>query len=140
MKKIMIFIVIILISIQFINVEQTNPPVKFQMSLPDKVKSVIERACYDCHSNLTEWKWYSKIAPASFLISHQVKEGRKYLNFSDWNPYLISEEKIKQKIWEVILNEKMPPWTYRIVNSKGKLSEEEKRRIKEWALSRKSLY
>jgi hypothetical protein len=136
MKKILLFIVIVLIGIQFIPVERTNPPVKSEMPMPSNVKEVISRACYDCHSNNTEWKWYSKVAPVSFLISYDVREGRKHLNFTEWNNYASNEEKTKEEIWEEVLNEKMPPWSYRVVNPKGKLSQEDKRIIREWATSR----
>ncbi|MCX7610908.1 MAG: heme-binding domain-containing protein [Ignavibacterium sp.] len=136
MKKLLIIIAVILIGIQFIPVERTNPPVKNEMPMPSKVKEVISRACYDCHSNNTEWKWYSKVAPMSFLISYDVKEGREHLNFTEWDYYSMNEEKVKQEIWEEVLKERMPPWSYRVVNPKGKLSEEDKRTLREWALER----
>ncbi|MCS7054482.1 MAG: heme-binding domain-containing protein [Ignavibacterium sp.] len=136
MKKLLIIIAVILIGIQFIPVERTNPPVKNEMPMPSKVKEVISRACYDCHSNNTEWKWYSKVAPMSFLISYDVKEGREHLNFTEWNYYSMEENEIKQEIWEEVLKERMPPWSYRVVNPKGKLSEEDKRILREWALER----
>jgi hypothetical protein len=39
-------------------------------------------ACFDCHSNQTVWPWYSNIAPMSWLIQHDVDEGRAALNWS----------------------------------------------------------
>lgn len=136
MRKLFIILILILIGIQFISVEQNNPPVKSEMSMPSQVKNVFQKACYDCHSNLTEWKWYSKIAPISFLISYDVKEGREHLNFSEWDEYSMDEKKIKKEIWSEVLNEKMPPWFYRIGNPKGKLSDEDKKIIRQWALSK----
>lgn len=136
MKKLLIVLAVILIGIQFIPVERTNPPVKSEMPMPANVKEVIQRACYDCHSNNTEWRWYSKVAPMSFLISYDVKEGREHLNFTEWNYYSGNEKEVKEEIWEEVLKEKMPPWSYRVVNPKGKLSDEDKRIIREWALER----
>ena len=43
------------------------------------------RACFDCHSNETTWPWYTNVAPASWLIQHDVEEGQRQLNFSEWN-------------------------------------------------------
>jgi hypothetical protein len=136
MKKFLLFLLIVLIGIQFIPVERSNPPIKQEMPMPNNVKEVLVRACYDCHSNTTEWKWYSKVAPMSFLISYDVKEGREHLNFTEWDYYSMKEDKIKEEIWEEVLKERMPPWSYRVVNPKGKLSDEDKRIIREWALSR----
>lgn len=136
MKKFLLFLLIVLIVIQFIPVERSNSPIKQEMPMPNNVKEVLVRACYDCHSNTTEWKWYSKVAPMSFLISYDVKEGREHLNFTEWDYYSMKEDKIKEEIWEEVLKERMPPWSYRVFNPKGKLSDEDKRIIREWALSR----
>lgn len=136
MKKFLFFLLIVLIGIQFIPVEQNNPPVKQEMPMPVNVKEILSRSCFDCHSNLTEWQWYSKVAPMSFLITNHVKEGREHLNFTEWDYYSTNYDKVKKEIWEEVLNEKMPPWSYRVINPKGKLSDEDKRIIREWALSR----
>jgi hypothetical protein len=45
---------------------------------------MLHAACYDCHSSETLWPWYSHIAPMSWLIASDVKEGREHLNLSDW--------------------------------------------------------
>ncbi len=136
MKKVLFFLVIALIGIQFIPVERTNPPVKQEMPIPNEVREVLVRACYDCHSNLTEWKWYSKVAPISFLITHYVNEGREHLNFTEWNDYTSDYDKVRKEIWEEVSKERMPPYSYRVMNPKGKLSDEDKRKLRNWALSR----
>ena len=63
----------------------TNPPVvkEFNWTTP-AAKEIAQRACYDCHSNETKWLWYSSIAPVSWLVAHDVDEGRAVFNFSDW--------------------------------------------------------
>lgn len=50
-----------------------------------QTRDLVVRACYDCHSNQTTWPWYSNIAPVSWLIQHDVVEGRARLNFTEWN-------------------------------------------------------
>ncbi|MFN8499078.1 MAG: heme-binding domain-containing protein [Anaerolineae bacterium] len=64
----------------------TNPPVvqEPQWDSP-QTRELAVRACYDCHSNETVWPWYTNVAPASWLIQHDVEEGRQRLNFSEWN-------------------------------------------------------
>lgn len=73
------------ILIQFVPVPgvQHDPAVLAQPSWNSPLtRSLAVRACYDCHSNLTQWPWYSRIAPVSWLIVHHVAEGRAALDFS----------------------------------------------------------
>lgn len=65
--------------------DHTNPPVVQEpaWSSPE-VRALAQRACFDCHSNETVYPWYSNIAPVSWLVQHDVEEGRSKLNFSDW--------------------------------------------------------
>jgi cytochrome c551/c552 len=133
MKKILIAIVIIFIAIQFIPVERTNPPVTQEVNAPEEVKTILKKACYDCHSNETNWYWYTKIAPVSFLTSNDVKEGREDINFSEWDKLSGKESKAKEEIWEEVRDEKMPPWQYRIMHSEAKLTDEEKNILRRWA-------
>ena len=83
MKKLTALLILVLIGIQFIPVERTNPPVVLDVDAPPQVKEILKKACYDCHSNDTEWAWYTKIAPMSFLAIKDVDEGREHLNFSE---------------------------------------------------------
>ena len=66
--------------------DHTNPAVgaEPQWDRP-QTRDLAVRACYDCHSNQTTWPWYSNIAPVSWLIQHDVAQGRSRLNFTDWN-------------------------------------------------------
>lgn len=132
MKKILIALVIIFVGIQFIPVERTNPPVTYEINAPEQIKSILKKACYDCHSNETDWVWYTKIAPVSFLMANDVKEGRERLNFSEWDKVQGKETKVKEEIWEEVRDEKMPPWQYRIIHSEAKLSDEEKNILRNW--------
>lgn len=134
MKKFIGFIILALIAIQFIPVERTNPPVTNEINAPSDVKAILKRACYNCHSNETEWVWYTKIAPASFLAINDVDEGRQHLNFSEWN--VSKEAKAKEEIWEEIREEQMPPWQYKIFHSETKLTLEEKDLLRNWATSK----
>ena len=63
------------IVIQFVPVNRTNPPVEGDLRAPTEVLSVLRRACYDCHSNETVWPWYSRVAPLSWVIAHDVTRG-----------------------------------------------------------------
>jgi hypothetical protein len=79
---------LILVLIQFLPVgaPRTNPPVVAEPSWDSvRTRELFYRACADCHSNETRWPWYSKVAPVSWLVSHDVAEAREHLNVSEWN-------------------------------------------------------
>ena len=63
------------------------------------------RACFDCHSSETVWPWYSKIAPASWLLARDVSEARNVFNFSAWKSGDISPERAAR----VVSEREMPP-------------------------------
>ncbi len=64
----------------------TNPAVRAEPTWDSpKTRELFGRACADCHSNQTEWPWYSHVAPVSWLVQHDVEEGRGKLNVSEWD-------------------------------------------------------
>ena len=77
----------VLVIAQAFRIDTTNPPIQQDVAAPPAVAAVLRRACYDCHSNETVWPWYSQVAPISWLLERDVREGREELNFSVWNMY-----------------------------------------------------
>lgn len=120
-------LVVLLVVIQFIPVDKTNPAVA---SEPDwdspQTRELAKVACFDCHSNETEWPWYAKIAPSSWLLSHDVEEGRGILNFSEWGS---GEQEELEEVAEVIDEGEMPPWYYSMMHSDAQLSDAEKENL-----------
>lgn len=132
---ILAIIITLLFAIQFMPVKTNNPPALSDFSGPENIKAILQRSCYDCHSNLTHWPWYSQIAPISWLISHDVQEGREHLNFSTWDSYSIKKQTHKiEEIWEHVEKAEMPPKTYLYLHSKAKLSAADKEAMKNWAI------
>ena len=123
-KKILIAIVVILVVIQFIPVDITNPPVTEEIKAPENVMNILHTSCYDCHSNKTNWPWYSYVAPVSFFISSDVSEGRHHLNFTEWNKY---DEKRREKkldgVEEMVEEGDMPLATYKLMHPSARLDE-----------------
>jgi mono/diheme cytochrome c family protein len=65
--------------------DHTNPPVVAEPTWDSpQTRALFVRACADCHSNQTVWPWYSNIAPVSWLVAHDVEEGRAKFNVSMW--------------------------------------------------------
>lgn len=118
---------------QLVSFERTNPPVTGEVPAPAEVKPLLQRACYDCHSNQTVWPWYSRVAPASWLLHRDVVVGRKELNFSEWGQYTPERKAKKQKEMLHELEEgAMPPWFYLPLHAEAKLSADEKATLLAW--------
>lgn len=129
----LIVIVLFFAAIQLVPVSRSNPPVETEVPAPDEVKTVLKRACYDCHSNEVKWPWYSYVAPASWLVAYDVKEARKELNFSTWNRFDAEKrnKKIKE-IWEEVSEGEMPLWQYTLIHSDARLSRTDLALIQSW--------
>ncbi len=127
-----IFLVALLI-IQVIRIDRTNPPVRSDLSADPAVKSVLSRACYNCHSNETIWPWYSGLAPVSWLVGWDVKNGRQHLNFSEWGD-LDERAQLRKRteIAEEVKAGEMPPWYYSMVRGASRLSSSEQNLIAAW--------
>ena len=132
MKWLVIALCITIVGIQLVPVKRTNPEVVYDFDGPEEVKAVLKRSCYDCHSNETEWPWYSRVAPASWLVSHHVEDGRKHLNFSEWEA-LKEMGWIRSEIVEEIAEGKMPMKSYLRLHSEAKVTDEELAVLKKWA-------
>lgn len=126
----------LLLIIQILPVERENPPVGGELQAPAEVLSILERACYDCHSNQTSWPWYSRIAPVSWMVADHVEEGREHLNFSEWDSYALDKQTHKiEEVWEEIEEGEMPLWQYTLIHRDAVLSDQEKETIRQWSQS-----
>lgn len=132
-KYSVIGLVIIFVLIQLIPVDRNNPPITGEINVPLEVKNILQRSCYDCHSNQTDWPFYSYVAPVSWLVARDVREGRKELNFSEWNKYDAKKRNKKYKeTYKEIKDGEMPMKIYLITHPSADLNENEKQIIKNW--------
>lgn len=129
-------VAVILIGMQFIQPERTNPPSEPNASFEALAKpspeaaTGLKRACGDCHSHQTVWPWYSRIAPASWIIAQDVREGRAHLNLSNWNqPAAEAEGEAGRpglrEMCEEVQAGKMPPRSYRLLHPRARLTKPE---------------
>src|SRR5262245_36424105 len=126
--------VIVLLVAQLIPVPRSNPAVETEVPVAPELHEVLRRSCYDCHSNETAWPWYSRVAPLSWLVAHDVGEGRQSLNFSTWNR-LSPEERAEAILesWEHAEEGDMPPWYYLLVHGDARLSDADRALLRTWA-------
>jgi len=132
MKKILLYVlgvgVILLGLIQLVPFghDHTNPPTVSEPNWNSpEIRQMVKEHCFQCHSNETQWPWYSNIAPASWLISYDVVEGRSKFNFSDWsaNPGELDE------MVSTINEGEMPPIQYWLIHPNSKLNDQQKQAL-----------
>ncbi len=71
------------LGLQLARPELHNPPVTAEIQAPEEVRQVLRNSCYSCHSNETKLPWFDQVVPAYWIVSHDVKEARRHLNFSE---------------------------------------------------------
>ena len=122
------------IAIQLVPVSRTNPPVEGDFRGSAEVVSVLRRACYDCHSNQTVWPWYSRVAPVSWVIAHDVNEGRAELNFSTWDQLSTEKQaKAMKESWKEVAEGEMPTWYYVVLHPEARLSANDQSVLQAWS-------
>jgi hypothetical protein len=104
----------------------TNPPVTGEPTWDaPATRALAKQACFDCHSNETEWPAYANIAPVSWLVQHDVDEGRAALNFSEWTrPQKEAKEAAKE-----LREGEMPPTAYTLIHAHARLSAADQDRL-----------
>jgi hypothetical protein len=124
----------LILLIQLIPVEQTNPPVEADLVAPAPVKDILRRACYDCHSHETRWPWYSRVAPFSWWLAEHVTEGRADLNFSQWPLFdFEARELMLRDIEKQLEDGTMPLRSYVLGHREARLSDGDREILLDWA-------
>lgn len=139
MKKALVIALLVLlavaIAIQLVRPERDNPDVVALVVVDDpQVEQILRRACFDCHSHETRWPWYSAVAPASWLVVHDVEEAREHLNFSNWEP----DPHLFEEICEEVGEGHMPLKKYLALHPDARLSEGDRETICGWAKSQEN--
>lgn len=139
-KKILWALLIIIVVIQFIRPEKNKAAtvsandISQHYEVPTEVDKILSRACKDCHSNNTNYPWYSNIQPVGWWLANHVKDGKKELNFSEFATYdpKRRHHKLEEVIEEVKENH-MPLDSYLWIHDEAKLSADEKKTLLLWA-------
>jgi mono/diheme cytochrome c family protein len=106
--------------------DHTNPPVVQEPAWNSpRTRELFFRACKNCHSNRTEWPWYSSVAPASWLVQHDVEEARSHFDVSEWG----RKHNHGDEAAKMVREGEMPPWYYRPAHPEAWLSDPERREL-----------
>lgn len=125
----------ILILIQFIRPSKNTGKAISENSMVTtvEVNKVLQKSCFDCHSNNTEYPWYCSIQPIGWWTAHHVNEGKQELNFSEFNSYTLKRKLKKLKeIKEQLDENEMPLSSYTFIHSDAKLSPNDKDLLLKW--------
>lgn len=140
-KKIMLALLVIFLLMQAFRPTKnlsanTENDISVSYPVPTEVKTILAKACNDCHSNKTEYPWYANIQPAAFWLNDHVVDGKRHLNFNEFNKYRIAKQykKLEECIDEVKEGE-MPLESYTLIHKNAILTEAEKITLTNWCLS-----
>lgn len=104
--------------------DHTNPPVIAEPAWDTpRTRALFMHACGDCHSNETVWPWYSHVAPVSWLVYHDVEEGREHFNISAWGH---QKKNDGDEAAEELREGEMPPWVYLPTHPEARLDDHER--------------
>ena len=130
----------LLVLIQFVRTSRINPPVDPAREIAavhpttPAVSTLLQRSCNDCHSNRTVWPWYSNVAPASWLVAHDVNDGRDALNLSEWTAYdAEKQQKLIGKMCAEVKDHEMPEPQYTLMHPRARLNASDVQTLCSWA-------
>lgn len=130
---------ILLAAMQFARPDRVNRQVETSQTIeavthtPPHISMLLEKGCGDCHSENTSWRWYSNVAPVSWLQMADVGMARDLMNFSRWSGYPPDEQAdMLDHICEMARSGEMPPWYYKPLHPQRRLSKIDTGQICQW--------
>jgi hypothetical protein len=117
-----------------IKAQRSDKPLLLDSTFDPQVVTILEKSCQNCHSERTEWPWYSYVAPMSWMIENDVQRGRSHMNLSRWNGYNPEQQQeILSKMSVLVRNRAMPLPRYLLLHPESKLSDAEIAYLYQWA-------
>jgi hypothetical protein len=141
LKKILIGLLALLIIIQFFRPERNlsndnTASIATKYAIPDSVETILRKACYDCHSNKTEYPWYANVQPVAWWLNSHIEEGKGHLNYSSFTTRpLASQFHTFEETVEEVEEGEMPldSYTWLGVHSDANLTDAERDALVSWA-------
>ncbi|MCK9482359.1 MAG: heme-binding domain-containing protein [Bacteroidia bacterium] len=139
LKKVLILLIVALALLQFyrptknISTEVSVNAIGLHYNVPEPVDKLLRTSCYDCHSNNTVYPWYSNVQPVALWLDDHIRDGKKHLNFDEFNTYSAERKQKKFKeIAEEIEEGEMPMTSYTLIHKNAKLSTADKKLLVDW--------
>ena len=147
LKKILLFLLIVLVISQFFGPEKNNgditsvEPFLAETNPPEDVKLILKSTCFDCHSNHTRYPWYNNITPVNYWLAHHVKEGKDELNVSNWASASLKRKDHKfEELIELVEDKEMPLPSYTWTHSEADLTADQIASIVAWGKTVRAMY
>ncbi len=113
--------------------EAGGAPILTGSAAPKGVRQTIESKCADCHSNNTRWPVYSRLAPGSWLMEHDVHAARSAMNLSHWDELQPEEQtRLLASLAAEVANQRMPVRRYLLLHPSARLTDEERKSVIAW--------
>lgn len=130
MKKILIGLLVVLVAIQFFQIDKTNPVADEKLDFlvmnntSPEIATQIKTSCYDCHSNQSVYPAYTYVQPVGWFVKNHIEEGKEHLNFSEFGNYSAKKQAHKlEESYEMIEKGEMPLSSYTIIHKEAVLDE-----------------
>ena len=136
LKRIGLVILVILVGVQFFparNNQSTEvPTTDFILShrAPENIGNILHTSCYNCHSNNTDYPWYSRVQPVGWFLESHINKGKEELNLSEFGSYSVRRQKSKFKsMVNQIEKGEMPLSSYTLIHRDARLSKDQKKTL-----------
>lgn len=139
LKKIGLAALAILLVAQFFRPEENNGDLSSVSAFleetkpPENVQKILKETCFDCHSSKTNYPWYNNITPLNYWLDDHIKDGKKHLDFSNWNAYTLKRKEHKMdELHEEVAAKKMPLESYTYTHAEANLTQEQIDAVVTW--------
>ena len=94
----------------------------------------MEVSCNDCHTNNTDYPWYTNIQPVGWWMQWHVNDGKRHVNYEEFASYTPKRQYKKlEETAEMVKEGEMPLGSYLWIHHDAKLSEQQKQLFIHWA-------
>lgn len=139
LKRIVLALLVVLVGIQFIptrsnqNTEVSSTDFLKTYKVPEGVGQILIASCFNCHSNNTNYPWYSRVQPLGSLLEYHINKGKAELNFNEFGSYSVRKQKSKLNLMiNQIEKNEMPLPSYTFIHHEARLSRESKIKLIEY--------
>jgi mono/diheme cytochrome c family protein len=147
LKTIGLLLLVVFIIAQFFGPEKNNGDITSvdvfftDTNPPADVKMILETTCVDCHSDSTQYPWYSNITPVNYWLDEHINDGKKHFDMSKWGDY--SDKKKDHKLDELaeeVGEKEMPLPSYTWTHGDADLSQDQIEAVVSWVKTTRIKY
>jgi cytochrome c len=115
-------------------VNASSGPLLAGAQISEPLRELVKHKCGNCHSEAVDWPFYSRVAPVSWLLEHDVLEAREHMNLSRWDAYSNQEKSdLLSRLAAKARSGEMPPARYTAIHGDAKLLSKEQDSLYDWA-------